>query len=71
MAAPIPRQVKDEYSDKLCREDLKSVSRHLKLAKEKEQKVRDLCKQEGGGEKLMDFIFGKTKENPLAENKKG
>lgn len=62
---PLPKKPSDEFSDKLGRADNGGLVRHKKEQEKKDHAMQDLLKQPGGKQSLMDFIFGKTKENPL------
>lgn len=65
---PLPKKPKDEFSDKLGRSENKQVVRNQKERATQDLKRQKLLKEEGGREKLMDFIFGKTKVNPMEDN---
>jgi len=71
MAKPIkiPRQPIDEFSDRLGRAEDKQVRMFKQASKEKEAKMQQLFKTENGRQRLMDYIFGKIKINPLEELK--
>jgi len=66
---PLPKKPKDEFSDRLNRAENKQVKLVKQASKEKEAKMQQLFKTEGGRQRMMDFIFGKTKVNPLEELK--
>lgn len=66
---PLPKKPKDEFSDKLTRVDNKAIKNTKQASKVRAEKMRDLMKEEGGHDRLMDFIFGKTTENPLEDKK--
>ena len=70
MALPLLSKKKvDEFSDRLNRAENKQVKLVKQASREKNAKMQRLFKTEGGRQRMMDFIFGKTKVNPLEESK--
>ena len=66
MSNPIPKKLKDSFSDEMNRAESKALYKKNKDKSQKDQAMQDLMKQPGGREALMDFITGKTTVNPLA-----
>ena len=63
---PLPKKPKDALSDKLTRAE---NSRLKNIKKERDTKCNSL-KDKEVKESTMDFIFGRTKTNPLAKKGK-
>jgi len=62
MAQPkIPKKKPEPENDKLNREEAKGYNSRKKLSEERKEKLKDKEVKD----KLMDYIFSKSEENPL------
>ena len=62
-------RIREEETNKLGRVEDSKLTKLQKDREDKKGRVEELVRQPGGRQALMDYIFGKSKENPLEPKK--